>query len=611
MPRWVRLLPYVCIGLTHFIPPTAQHVPSDLPDPPCNRYPFEVLMSDGVVLPVTVYCLRNIQLGTARLPVNYQAFPYDAFTEKAILLQWSTGQLLDLQPPHLFLIQHMRGIGNSSGRFDGFRSTQDMADTVAWLRAREWWNGVLYGTGTSAMGVMTYLSALVGVPTRAQAVNLAGASEFEMVYQNGAFRSALVNGMLQFIDQPQYNATYVEHEGPGEWWNRTSLADKGPRLTYPAVHMAGWYDVFQQQTLDVYRLYRTAADPSVRDLQFLIVQPQGHCFAGGAVKWPPLSLSGLDSLFATFAGMLFGVLKDAGDAARFRAGLGLLHTLARGIPRVFWFVMGPGLEGTKGNWIAAGDDFPTPSPTPLYLSPIGLLKADPPTADAAISFLYDPSNPLGTHGGNNMGVPPLLGTVASLPCGPWDQLPFHKSRRDILSFTSSPLPGDFAITGRVRAVLFVSSNATDTDFTVSLSDVFPNGTRLLIADGIQRMRWRSPDSGPQAMVPGVIYKIEVDLWSTSYIFPPTHSVGVDISSSNFPRFDANPNTGALLRDTAAGGRTVVAENVVHAGVQAASHILLPVVPVSTVGSAAEALLRRFAPKRRRTVHSPTALYPTA
>eukprot|EP00670_Eutreptiella_braarudii_P002701 CAMPEP_0174297250 /NCGR_PEP_ID=MMETSP0809-20121228/50469_1 /TAXON_ID=73025 ORGANISM="Eutreptiella gymnastica-like, Strain CCMP1594" /NCGR_SAMPLE_ID=MMETSP0809 /ASSEMBLY_ACC=CAM_ASM_000658 /LENGTH=578 /DNA_ID=CAMNT_0015400915 /DNA_START=137 /DNA_END=1873 /DNA_ORIENTATION=+ len=553
-------------------------------------------MSDGIVLTTTLWTLRSVKFNEkSSFPVNYQSFPYNYFVEKAIVLQWATALLLKTMPQHAILIQHMRGNGSNTGKFAGFHQAQDIADTVTWLKQQYWWNGVLFGTGKSAMGVMSYLSALVNVPMRAQSVSIAAADEYKLIYQNGAFRSALVNGMLKYVNQTDYNVTYIDHEDPGPWWNGTNLDGHYAGVKWPAVHTAGWYDVFQQDTLDVYHGYRTQSDPEIRDLQFLIIEPKGHCFAGGAVKWHNLALAELSTLASTFAGMLFGVLADAVNVPKFEAGLELLRSLSKQIPRVFWYVMGSGLHGAKGNWIAAADALPTPTPTPMYLAPHKTLSEVVPNQSSAFSYVYNPEDPVKTLGGNNMGAPPALTGMANLPCGPWDQLPVNKYRTDVLVFTSEKLQTELAITGRTKIVLFVSSNVTDTDFTAKLVDVFPNGTRLLLQDGIQRMRWRYPHKGPQFMSPGEVYKIEIDLWSTSYIFMPNHSIGVDISSSNVPQFDANPNTGYPLKVTSRVPYTLLANNTVHTGLDQASHVLLPVVPLDSVAPVRDKIMQNLLP----------------
>eukprot|EP01001_Neometanema_parovale_P009388 NODE_5630_length_925_cov_19.305486_g5407_i0.p1 GENE.NODE_5630_length_925_cov_19.305486_g5407_i0~~NODE_5630_length_925_cov_19.305486_g5407_i0.p1 ORF type:complete len:193 (+),score=29.94 NODE_5630_length_925_cov_19.305486_g5407_i0:308-886(+) len=162
------------------------------------------------------------------------------------------------------------------------------------------------------------------------------------------------------------------------------------------------------------------------------------------------------------------------------------------------------------------------------------------------------------------------------PCGPWDQT-LLGNRKDILQFTSNILTDDLAITGETFATLFVESTTIDTDFVVKLLDVFPNGTRLLVQDSIIRMRWRDPSQGTQKMTLGKIYEVNVTINFISYIFPKGHQIGVDVTSSNFPHFSVNRNTGAALsHDT---GKNVTTLNTVHMGSSSASSITLPVVPI--------------------------------
>jgi len=515
--------------------------------------------------------------------VQYQVFPYSADFEKVFTLLWTQDPLLKLQAGHGILYQHLRGCRPGTGVFNGFHALEDIRDTMVWLKTQRWWNGVLFGTGYSAMGALSYLALREDVPFTAQSIAIAGADESHFIYQNGALRSQLVNGMLGFVGQPSYNETYLRHEAPNDaFWADTTIEGHYGRVKWPAVHSAGWFDVFQKDQLTVYRGYRDLGHPSVRDLQFLVVSPGGHCFNGGAVVWPTKVTNLLTLLTAALQDLLFGVLRDAGTPEKFALRLALLRLITRPLPRVFWFVMGPGLPGTQGNWISAADDFPSPTPTPLYLAAGRRLADTPPAARRAETYTYDPRDPVPTWGGCNMGTPPGFDLSVAVPCGPWDQHTIHQNRSDILEFTAETLRHPLAITGSVRAVLFASTDGVDTDFTAKLVDVFPNGTRLLVLDGIQRLRWRDPAAGPQPAVPGRVYRLEIDLWGTSYVFPSGHRVGLDISSSNFPRFDANPNTGRSLMESAATPEARVATNTIHFGPEWGSHVLLPVVPTVAV-----------------------------
>jgi putative CocE/NonD family hydrolase len=329
--------------------------------------------------------------------------------------------------------------------------------------------------------------------------------------------------------------------------------DKWDRVSAPAVHLTGWYDIFNQQQIDAYNAYQTKSSFG-KGLNFLIIMPTGHC-AGGQVPWP----NALDGY--TFANTLSTDLFKAVGSYE-QDNLAARRRLA-GIAPMWWYVMGPGLPGTLGNYWTNGTAFPAATATALYLSS-GNISMQPPVSDSARSFAYDPRNPVPTRGGNNLVLP---------QCGPWDQAGLE-ARADVLVYTSARLSKPVFIAGQMSAVLYVTSNCTDTDFTVKVTDVFPNSTSLLVQDGIVRMRWRNGGTTPSLLTPGAVYEVTVDVWSTSYIFNAGHAIRIDISSSNFPRFSVNPNTGEPLDSTAA---PVPALNTVLAGPNYPSRLILPVV----------------------------------
>ena len=170
-----------------------------------------------------------------------------------------------------------------------------------------------------------------------------------------------------------------------------------------------------------------------------------------------------------------------------------------------------------------------------YFHENNVLSLDSPGSYSPITYTYNPTNPVPTRGGTNLDpFPPTL-------AGPYDQRTVE-NRADVLLFTSDVLTESYEATGRIKARLYVSSNCPDTDFTVKLTDVYPNGDSMLICDGILRMRNRNGFDHWEFMNPGEIYEVEVDLWSTSYIWNEGHKIRVAISSSNYPRYLANPNT---------------------------------------------------------------------
>jgi hypothetical protein len=200
---------------------------------------------------------------------------------------------------------------------------------------------------------------------------------------------------------------------------------------------------------------------------------------------------------------------------------------------VSYYVMGDVDDSNApGNEWRYSDVWPVPAnETPFYFHKGNFLDPRIPVLNNSMSYSYNPQNPVSTVGGQNL----------NLPSGPYDQISIE-NRNDVLLFTTPPLTQPVEATGPIKARLYVSSDCVDTDFTVKLTDVYPDGRSMLITDGILRMRNRNGRDHWDLMTPGEIYEVEVDLWSTSYIWNTSHRIRVAISSSNYPRFLANPNT---------------------------------------------------------------------
>jgi len=217
-----------------------------------------------------------------------------------------------------------------------------------------------------------------------------------------------------------------------------------------------------------------------------------------------------------------------------------------------------------GNVWRTASTWPVPATfTPYYLHADRSLSTAKPDQDEPLSYTYDPKDPVPTLGVNHL----------TLPAGAMDQRSIA-SRPDVLVFTGPELTQPLEVTGRVRVRLWIASDSLDTDFTAKLCDVYPDGRSINICDGILRTRFRKSLRRPELMKPGRIYPIDIDLWSTSIIFNKGHRLRVQISSSNFPAYDPNPNTGDPFR---ANGRTQAARNTVYMDRRHPSHILLPVV----------------------------------
>jgi putative CocE/NonD family hydrolase len=222
------------------------------------------------------------------------------------------------------------------------------------------------------------------------------------------------------------------------------------------------------------------------------------------------------------------------------------YPLARTDYRPFYFTSHGGANSDKGN---------------------GGLSWTKPAAAAPDRFSYDPAKPVPSLGGNN-----CCGTPT--PAGPKDQRPIE-SRQDILIYTSDALQEELEVTGPVKVVLYASSDAVDTDFVAKLVDVHPDGASYNMAEGIVRARYRDSLSAPALMKPGEVYRFEIDLVGTSIAFQKGHRIRVHVTSSHFPQFDRNPNTGAKFGTTA---EIKVAQQTVYHDAERPSHIVLPVIP---------------------------------
>jgi putative CocE/NonD family hydrolase len=194
----------------------------------------------------------------------------------------------------------------------------------------------------------------------------------------------------------------------------------------------------------------------------------------------------------------------------------------------------------------------------------GGLSTAVPGAEPADRYVYDPADPVPTHGGAVIGVPP----------GAMDQRAVE-ARPDVLVYTTPAFSQDTEVTGPVSLEIYISSSAVDTDLTGKLVDVWPNGFAQNLTDSILRLRYRNSMEKAQLMNPGQIYKVTVDLWSTANVFLAGHKLRLEVSSSNFPRFDRNPNTGGSPESSA---MAIKATNVIYHDPAHPSALILPVVP---------------------------------
>ena len=555
-----------------------------------------VKMRDGVTLRADIY--RPDADG--KFPVLLQRTPYNKaggtnFGHRAAARGY------------VVIIQDVRGRYTSEGDWYTFiHEAEDGYDTVEWAAALPYSDGRVGMFGGSYVGATQMLAATAHPPHLAGICPVVTASNYHdgWTYQGGAFeqwfneswtsglaqdtlnRAAgkatnaregedvlpLTNYPLFNVPTPgvvnastsvlaQYFLDWLEHPSYDAYWKRLSIEEYYPDIRVPALHIAAWYDIFLGGSLRNYAgLKARAATEEARKGQRLLVIVGGH--AGGGRK--------------------IGDLDFGPEAAKFNEGevtltwynflfKGAQNEFAAGKP-VKIFVMGLNQWREEDDWPLA-----RAKSTKYFLhsqgaanssAGNGALSTSAPGSETADRFTYDPGKPVPTIGG------PLCCDANHLAAGPRDQRPLEE-REDVLIYSTPPLERDLEVTGPVRLEFFASSSAVDTDFTAKLVDVFPDGSAINIAEGILRAKYRDSQEVPALLTPGKVYSLGVDLWATSNVFHAGHRIRLEVSSSNFPRFDRNLNTG---ESAATSAKWAAATNTILHDAAHPSALVLPVVP---------------------------------
>jgi putative CocE/NonD family hydrolase len=550
-----------------------------------------VLMRDGVALMADVYRPE----GHDRYPVLLIRTPYDRH-------EYAVGSTL-ASHGYVVVLQDVRGRYGSEGVFYPFRNeAADGYDTVEWAAALPSSNGKVGTFGGSYVGATQMLAASARPPHLVAIHPVVTASDYYegWTYQGGAlmqwFTSSWTSGLAADtlrrrsaeLSSPQtwvetlpiegyrilapppaselapYYRDWLAHEADDDYWRAVRVKDHYGEMAVKGLHQAGWHDIFSRGSIENYvGLHAGAATPEARAGQRLIVGPWGHTptLAEGKVgdvrfgkdaeldeddmllKWADWSLKGVANEYATGAPVRLFIMGENAwrDEAEF--------PLARARSTRYY------LHSARGANSAAGD---------------GRLSPSPPKREAPDRFDYDPANPVRTLGGR------LCCGKDFLPYrpGPADQRP-NESRQDVLVYSTGPLEKDTEVTGFVSAEVWAQSSAVDTDFTAMLVDVDPSGYARYLADGILRGRYRESRERAAPLQPGRIEKYEIDLGATGNLFKAGHQLRLYVSSSNFPRFDRNLNTGAPLMT---GTRMEKAEQVVFHDAAHPSALILPVIP---------------------------------
>ncbi len=550
---------------------------------------LEARMRDGVVLRADLY--RPATAG--RFPALLQRTPYsknpgpgdDRFRRLA-----ARGFVV--------AVQDTRGRYMSDGEARPHDEGTDGYDTVEWLAGLPWVDGQVGMFGGSYSATTQLLAAPLRPPHLVALFPSASyASRYDMVFQGGAFYLAdglswnlgqamdvrrrvlqptadrdgeiglspadrellrtrwlsnLPLAAMDALDLKRYMPGYFEmlaHPSYDDYWARFDVAARHSRFEVPAYHLTGWYDALLNGTLRNFSGLRSGAGTDrARKNQRLIVGPWTHARPNvGSTTIGTVSYgadAGLDS-FELMVGW-FDHWMRAGNQSDYP-----------GAP-VRIFVMGENRWRDESEWPLS-----RARATDYFLGDARSLSREAPrAATAPDTYDYDPANPVPT------------GATGAYSRAPTDQRAIE-SRPDVLVYSTEPLATAVEVTGPVRLTLWISSSAKDTDFTGRLVDVHPDGTARALTDGILRARYRSGKTTPAPLEPGKPYELTIDLGATSNLFLPGHRIRLEVSSSNFPRYDRNPNTGSPFGQSA---ELSVAHQTIWHDQNRPSRLTLPVVP---------------------------------
>jgi putative CocE/NonD family hydrolase len=496
---------------------------------------------------------------------------------------------------YVVVSQDCRGRGTSEGLWEPFvNEAADGQDTHKWILAQPWCNGVIGTTGGSYLGFTQWISSpgageyLRGMVTLVPLVDPYG----DAMYNGGAFNLALMMGWGSIMSWPPregmplatwdaerwrrayrtlplsqwdqaigrevpYLRQWVAHPHYDGYWAARSVRNHWQEITTPILAVGGWYDIFAQSTLDHVNAVRKFSGSSrTRAQQHVLMGPWTHGISSdgkvGDLDFGRTAVLNLRDLHAQWFDYCLKGERNTMDQ----------------FPALRIFVMGRNVWRDERAWPLERTRW-----TKYYLhsegaantlSGNGELSTDAAGDELPDRFTYDPNDPVPTLGGNNL---------YGCPAGPRDHTQAEQ-RSDVLVYTSKALPTDLEVTGPVRAVLFAASSAPDTDWTAKLLDVHADGRAFNLCDGIVRASHRESPGRPLRARAQEVYRYEIDLAVTSNVFLAGHKIRVEVSSSNFPRFDRNLNTGEPF---GAGTTWITATQTIYHDEKHPSHILMPVI----------------------------------
>ncbi len=553
------------------------------------------IMRDRITLKADIYHPR----AEGKFPVLLERTPYDKNGSANFAMEAAA-------KGYVVVIQDVRGRYTSEGEWYPFKfESNDGFDTVEWAASLPYSDGRVGMFGGSYVGATQMLTAIVHPPHLAGVCPWVTPSNYHngWTYQGGAFEqwfnqswtsilaqdtmdrffkantnARVGQSVLPLTKYPLFNVPpstsmedlvpvaapyyldWLAHPDYDDYWKRWAIEENYSSIQVPVLTTAAWYDIFQGGSLKNYQgLLANAGTEAARKNQKLLVAIGGHSGSGrkiGDVDFGPAAAEfDENQVVLDWYDYLFYHAKNrfAGDKP------------------VRIFVMGTNVWRDEDAWpltraretkyfLGAQDKAAGPAAA-------GVLSPAAVTGSASETYLYDPMNPVPTIGG------PLCCDGPHLAPGPQDQRPVE-AREDVLSYATPALTQDTEVTGPVTLELYASSSAVDTDFTAKLVDVGPDGYARNLTEGIVRGRYRDSQEKPTLMEPGKVYEFHIDLWSTSNVFLKGHRIRVEVTSSNFPRFDRNLNTG---KPASTDQTSVKATNTIYHDAKHPSALLLPIV----------------------------------
>jgi uncharacterized protein len=551
-------------------------------------------MRDGTILRADVY--RPHAEGT--FPVLLERTPYDKSGSAGFGVKAAARG-------YVVIVQDVRGRYTSDGEWYPFKNeSNDGYDTVEWVATLPYSNGKIGMFGGSYVGATQMLTAIAHPPHLGGICPVVTASNYHdgWTYQGGAFEQwfneSWTSGLAQdtlnrsvhkgtnaqngiwklplttypLFDLPQassdaeltrslapYFQDWLAHPSYDDYWKRWSIEEHFADINVPMLTIAAWYDIFLGGSLRNYvGVKQHGGSDAARQGQRLLVTIGGHAGSGrniGDVDFGPAAdFEEEDAILSWYDHLFKGVSTEFGAAKPVRI-----------------FVMGANQWRDEEDWpLSRAREtkyFLHSSGKANSLTGDGTLSNAAPRSESPDHYTYDPANPVPTIGG------PLCCDSQHLKPGPRDQRPVE-GRDDVLLYSTPVLAQDTEVTGPIKLEFFASSSAVDTDYTAKLVDVAPDGFAQNLTEGILRTRYRNSQEQPTLMNPGQTYKLTIDLWSTSNVFRKGHRLRLEVSSSNFPRFDRNLNTG---EDNATGRKPVAASNTIYHDAEHPSVLILPIV----------------------------------